>query len=210
MPMPIAVVHGLPHSEAIFSTNSNGRPGNAGDRKGRCCGGWSSTNTTKDCAPSRVEQVHLHRMRYFVVSKRGPLRHLLYYDLLCFVIVCALTGALVAVSEKGGLLNHGWQVRAALMSAQIGYSLCALPFVIASIPPWKWVFTHCRDSGYNAHGVCVPMVDPLDASWVAHPTADMLAHSTLLRLPMHAPALPSTAETAAVSAQRARESPSEM
>ena len=130
-----------------------------------------------------VENVRLHDMRYFVVSKSGPLRHLLFYDLVSFFVVCVLTGLLVVVSHETGRLKHGWkirwQIRSALICAQIGYSLCALPFVIASISPWKWVFTHARDTGYTKNGVCVPIVEPHDFAWVVNPTAEMEVHSTL-------------------------------
>jgi hypothetical protein len=99
--------------------------------------------------------VDLHSVRYFVVVEQGPLQHLLHYDLFCFFFVCVLAALLLLGAHLRGSLKHGWQLRAVLMGMQVGYSLCAFPFVCASIEPWKWVVTHARATGYNRVGVCV-------------------------------------------------------
>lgn len=69
---------------------------------------------------------------FWELQVQGPLQLLLYYDLACFVAVCFVFGALAS----SGQLKAGWQWRAALMSAQIGYSLLGMPFFFASLPPW--------------------------------------------------------------------------
>jgi hypothetical protein len=115
----------------------------------------------------KLQLVPLHSLRYFVVSDRGPLRHLLYYDLGCFLFVAMLATLLLVVAFAQGTLTSGWQLRSVLLGAQIGYSLCALPFFFASLPPWKYVFTHARETGYNEVGVCVPTVKPFEYPWVA-------------------------------------------
>jgi len=123
---------------------------------------------TVDPSSSRFETttVDLNAVRYFVIDEQGPLQNLLYYDLFCFFFVCVIALLLLGMSESHGDLNHGWQVRAVLLGMQIGYSLCAFPFAFASLSPWKWVFTHARDTGYNEMGVCVTKLGALNFYWV--------------------------------------------
>jgi hypothetical protein len=100
-------------------------------------------------------QLDLKTVRYFVIDEQGPLQHLLEYDLFCFLVICCIAGLMLLISDLQGSLNRDWQVRAVLIGMQVGYSLCAFPFAFASVEPWKWVFTHARETGYNTLGVCV-------------------------------------------------------
>ena len=63
-------------------------------------------------------------------------------------------------------MNNSWQFRALLTGARIGYSLCAFPFFFISFPPWKYVFTHAKETGYNLYGTCVPRKFYKEFSWV--------------------------------------------
>jgi len=121
--------------------------------------------TRKSTFPDTV-QVSLHDRRYWVLASRGPLRHLLYYDLACFVAVCTLASLTMIGAHSRGNLKHAWQWRAALTMAQIGYSICAWPFFFANIPPWRHVFTHARVTGYNKRGDCVPLLYYKEYPWV--------------------------------------------
>ena len=42
----------------------------------------------------------------------------------------------------------------------------APPPTTGSIPPWKYVITHARDTGYNPHGICVPKLKYFEFDWV--------------------------------------------
>jgi len=52
-------------------------------------------------------QLNLHAIKYFVLGEKGPLRHLLYYDLACFVFVCAAAAALLLSAWETGALDRG-------------------------------------------------------------------------------------------------------
>jgi hypothetical protein len=120
-----------------------------------------SKTQTKD-----VVEVNLHHRRYFVLGSLGPMRYLLYIDLACFLLISAIAAAVLWVANSRGDLQQGWQWRASLLCAQIMYSLCAFPFFIAAIPPFKMVLTHARKTGYNKHGTCVSAFESKDYSWV--------------------------------------------
>ena len=114
--------------------------------------------------------VHLHSRRYFVLERKAPIRHFLYLDFTCFVLVALVVGCWLAAGSARGTLQHAWQIRAMLTGARIGYSLCAFPFFFVSVPPWKYVFTHAKETGYNSHGRCVPKKRYKEFAWV---TGDM-------------------------------------
>jgi len=114
----------------------------------------------------RGTRVRLHDLAYFVVDEaRPPLQRLLTYDLACFLACSACGAGLLLDAQLRGTLAAGWQFRAALAGARIGYSLCALPFFFASLPPYDAVFTHARATGYTTSGACVPKQAEL--AWVA-------------------------------------------
>ena len=111
-------------------------------------------------------QVPLHQLKYYVAGELSPLRHLLFYDLACFLIVCALALSFLIYSHQDGSLKRQWQYRSTFVAAQIGYSLSTVPFLFASLPPWSIIVTHARKTGYTQNGVCVPMMVFQQFDWV--------------------------------------------
>lgn len=116
-------------------------------------------------APPRA--VRLHEKRYFVLGHRLPMRVLLFWDAGCFLVTAAAAFAFVAAaSARGSLDPGGWQIRAALKGARIGYSLTAFPFFMVSLPIYKTIFATAKQTGYTRDGVCVPVKNVRDYGWV--------------------------------------------
>ena len=111
-------------------------------------------------------QLQLHGRRYFVLGSKGPLHQLLVYDLVCFIVSIVGMVVFVFTARRNDGVLEAWQWRAALTGARISYSLSTLPFFLVSIPPWSYVITHARETGYNEHGICVPKIHPKDFGWV--------------------------------------------
>uniref|UniRef100_A0A7S4V4P3 PX domain-containing protein n=1 Tax=Alexandrium monilatum TaxID=311494 RepID=A0A7S4V4P3_9DINO len=93
----------------------------------------------------------------------GRLRHLLHYDVKCFVLSLLLLAVLTTVTcfdhLKSGSL--GSLVAAPQFCANVFwccnlYSILSLPFASFSIPGWQTVLTHSDPTGFNKHGACVP------------------------------------------------------
>ena len=114
----------------------------------------------------RTRAVRLHARRYFVIERKVPIRHFLYLDFTCFLLVSLVVVSWLLAADAKGTLAHGWQWRAMLTGARIGYSLCAFPFFFVSVPPWKYIFTHAKETGYNRHGRCVPKKRYKEFDWV--------------------------------------------
>ena len=80
-----------------------------------------------------------------------------------------LAGFLLDAHLRGTLgwtIADEWQWRTSLYAARTGYALTAFPYFFIGLPPWKWVFTHCRETGYNRYGNCVPVLADLCYDWV--------------------------------------------
>ena len=73
----------------------------------------------------------------------------------------------VVLQLRGGRLQHGAAMRAALKGARIAYSLTAFPFFMVSLPIYKDIFATAKKTGYSRDGVCLPAKAAADYAWVA-------------------------------------------
>lgn len=105
-------------------------------------------------------------------NRGGALRHLLVWDVCCFVLVVAITAACVLVLRPYNLLGGGdferfeWQFKADLFFVRALYGVLSLPFLLFVIPPFSTLFLHVIPTGYNKAGECVPMMTGKDLSEV--------------------------------------------
>mmetsp|Transcript_66112 Transcript_66112/g.187760 ORF Transcript_66112/g.187760 Transcript_66112/m.187760 type:complete len:256 (+) Transcript_66112:178-945(+) len=110
-----------------------------------CCFSWRSVRTTG-----------------------GRLRHLLRYDVKCFLfsllilfLVTAWTASLDDTTE--GLLEwirESPQFKEDFFWCKVLYGMLSLPFLPFMIPIFCQVLTHCEFTGYNERGACVEFSYP--------------------------------------------------
>ena len=116
--------------------------------------------------PQHVPKIQLHGKRYFVLGSRAPMRYLIYYDTVMFVICTIALISVLLIAKARGTLLHNWQYRIAFMYARYTYALSAFPYFFVMLPPWNMVFTHAEETGYNEHGICVQRQKMKDYDWV--------------------------------------------
>lgn len=114
-------------------------------------------------------------------SRGGRLAGLLGWDMLAFLLSCALLAGLVfvdsahlrpggseeklSVSQADVTKEVGrWTFRTAFYWARLFYALLSFPFVVFFLPVMSGVLTHTTYTGYNRNGKCVPfMLHPMPA-----------------------------------------------
>jgi hypothetical protein len=152
--------------------------------------GVGGANETKELLllssdPKQAEEIS-QRLEFYVVQDRNHLRSLVYYDAAIFVTISAVIGALLAYDQLSAtpVLTEGWQIRELIFWAKVVYSFSAFPFIFFTIPVRLYthatvtapsitgltvpqvlnkLLTHANPTGYNAHGVCVPVLSPKKA-----------------------------------------------
>merc|ERR1712150_96843 len=128
---------------------------------------------------------------YVIKTKGGRLRHLLRYDVKCFVVsllVLAVLGAWTwsvdsIDARKENLLRwilESPQFKEDLFWCKVLYGLLSLPFFPFMIPVFLQVLTHCEFTGYNESGACVAFDYPgIGAARPLHQNHVTLATTTL-------------------------------
>jgi len=106
-----------------------------------------------------------------VKTKGGRLRHLLRYDVKCFIfsllVLLLLTGwtwsrELEHTKQHGfyAWLRDSPQFKEDFFWCKVLYGLLSLPFLPFMIPLLLQILTHCEFTGYNEKGACVEFIYP--------------------------------------------------
>mmetsp|Transcript_54217 Transcript_54217/g.126183 ORF Transcript_54217/g.126183 Transcript_54217/m.126183 type:complete len:483 (+) Transcript_54217:69-1517(+) len=83
----------------------------------------------------------------------GYLTRFLFYDLTCFLILCAVLVAVFMISNQGK--PNDWHVAHALFACQVIYGFLSMPFFFFTLPVFQSVLTHCIPTAYDGRGRCV-------------------------------------------------------